>query len=451
MPDIPESGPVEMEASKSGQIVPLDFVAVAPLPTVDTSTIPIEPAPCAPIHQSSSLPFWYPHWRGKPLYHGNEEGLAWAFDGTGRAVPFIYAGAFFGTAILYLAREAAGCATEIPDGQTKLPDCNKTVYGIRPSSYLTTYTMIIGVSSTFLLPLMGAIIDHTRHRLLVGRIATACFLFCTFPQIFLSLHNWFIMAVFQIMASICGWAQTAISYAYLPELTSDEIVLADYTKSFTMAFFSAMALYLAITIGVVTVIGYGHDSVMTSRVGAVIALIVAIPLLTTAWGRLFKHRNALQELHSHQSVWTAGFIQLYHTIVKIFKHHRALKWFYLSIAASDAGIQALATIAVTYLTEKLGFTATQNGIAILLMLLGSVPGAIASNVTIRKLDPRQSSILALLYLIIITSIFAATVRGPGQQMETYLLCFFWGLGVSVAQPAASRARYKIAVPKKAPA
>jgi hypothetical protein len=42
----------------------------------------------------------------------------------------------------------------------KIPECNETVYGIKPSSLLTTYTMVVGVISSATLPLIGAIIDH---------------------------------------------------------------------------------------------------------------------------------------------------------------------------------------------------------------------------------------------------------------------------------------------------
>ena len=97
--------------------------------------------------------------------------------------------------------------------------------------------------------------------------------------------------------------------------------------------------------------------------------------------------------------------------------------------SSDAGIQALATVAITYLTDQLQFTARENGFAILLMLCGSIPGAVVSNFCSRKFDPIKSSMLSLVLLIVATALFAAFTTGPDQYVRTYFLAFVWGIGV----------------------
>ena len=137
----------------------------------------------------------------------------------------------------------------------------------------------------------------------------------------------------------------------------------------------------------------------------------------------------MHEIPSDRSLWTAGFVQLYHMSKRIFKNHRALKWFYISIAMSDAGLQALATIAITYMTDRLQFTAMEDGIAIMIMLFGSVPGAMLSNFTTRKLDPVNSSMTALALLIVMTALFAIFLTGPDQHLDTYILSFVWGVAM----------------------
>lgn len=104
------------------------------------------------LPQSTSR--FFPTWRGKPVYHGNEEALAWGLDIVARAIAFVAMGAFVGTALLRIAKEAAGCETQPPAGSTSVPECNGRVYGIRPSSLLTTYTMTVGVVSAALMPLV---------------------------------------------------------------------------------------------------------------------------------------------------------------------------------------------------------------------------------------------------------------------------------------------------------
>lgn len=75
------------------------------------------------------------------------------------------------------------------------------------------------------------------------------------------------------------------------------------------------------------------------------------------------------------------------------------------------------------------FSARENGIAILLLLCGSVPGAFLSNFATRRVDPIRSSMMALVLLITATALFAIFVTGPGQYLRTYIMAFCWGTGV----------------------
>jgi UMF1 family MFS transporter len=371
---------------------------------------------------------WYPRWRGKPVYHGNSEALGWALDSVGRGVAFIGAGAFLGTALLRLAKEAAGCETDPPPGSNKIPECLGRVYGIRPSSLLTTYTIVVGLVSAALMPFMGAIIDYTPHRLRVGQWSSVVFCVLLFPPIFINENTWFAVAIIQIVVAFTGWAQTMVTFAYLPELCSSDVILSEYTKSFTVLTFGSVVLYLAGVIGVATVAGFGDDDIATAQLGQSVAFVISSVLLYLSWGRLLKKRPAARELPADKSLWTAGFTQVYHTSIHIYKHLPALKWFYISIALIDGGVSSLATIIITYLTDTLGFSSQENGITILLMLIGAIPGAIASGRVTAKFNPIRSSIVATLILAVNTVAAGAVLKEPGQQMETYILAFVWGLG-----------------------
>jgi len=70
-------------------------------------------------------------------FRGNREALGWALDAVARSValaPLV----FLSTAIVHLAKKEAGCPTEIPEGYMEAPECDGRVYGLRPSSLLTT-------------------------------------------------------------------------------------------------------------------------------------------------------------------------------------------------------------------------------------------------------------------------------------------------------------------------
>jgi MFS-type transporter involved in bile tolerance (Atg22 family) len=330
-----------MESTPTGPVSHNPSVAAANTKTTTTTNTVLEEAssltrpplpPPTTITTTTTSSRWYPKWRGQPLYLGNSEALAWALDGGARSIQFIGAGAFLSTALLRLAKEEAGCATEPLPGETVVPECNETVYGIKPSSLLTSYTMIVGVASSAMLPLLGAIIDYTKHRLLVGRITSLLFTICIFPTIFLNESNWFTIAIIQVIVSFVGWAQTSITYAYLPELTEDELLLGHWTKSFTIWQFVSMVLYLSAIIGGVTLVGKGDDDVHTSKVAMIVAFAVNAIILPIVWGSLFGHREPLHTLPEDKSLWATGFVQLWNTSRHIAKNYRSLKWFYVSIA-----------------------------------------------------------------------------------------------------------------------
>lgn len=284
------------------------------------------------------LPWWYPYRRkGQPVYHGNPEALGFALDSVGRSVGFIGAAGFLGTALLKLAKEEAGCETEPSPETGKVPECEGRVYGIRPSSLLTTYTIVVGIVSAALLPLMGAIVDYTENRRLVARVTSVTICVLMFPQMFVNEDTWIAVAFLQIAVAFAGWAQTMVSHAYLPELTNVEERLNAYTKSFTVVTFTSMVLYLAGVIGMAYLLGLGD--VGTAQLGIAVGLVLMAVLLYLAWGHLFQTRPPARELPNGQSLWSAGFIQIYHTSQHIHRNLPTLRWFYIAVAFLDAGIK----------------------------------------------------------------------------------------------------------------
>ena len=371
------------------------------------------------------LPWCYPKWRGRPLYSGNGEALAWALDSIGRSVAFIGSAAFLGTALLRLAKEAAGCETDVDPETGKVPDCNERIYGLRPSSLLTTYTIVVGLSSATLMPVVGAMIDTTKHRRAVGRWSTV--LFCTLmvPQIAIGEDTWFAVAMLQLVIAIVGWSQTLVTYAYLPELTNDERVLNQYSQSFTTSSFTAMVLYLGLVVGISSYMDW--SDIATARLGQSVALVIASALLYVAWYKLLKARPATRP-RPDMPLWKDGFLQVWRTSKHIYQHWRAVKWFYLSVALIDAGVNSLATVAITFLTDTLGFSTQENGVAILAMLLGSIPGGITGAAVTARWSPLWSNLMGTALLLANTIAVSIVLEGPGQQLETYLLAAVWGCG-----------------------
>jgi len=383
--------------------------------------------------EEQELPPWFPRCCGNPLYGGNEEALGFAIDSMGRAAAFIAAGSFLAAALLRLAKLDAGCEVDPPPGETKVPECHGRVYGIRPSSLLTTYTMLIGILSSILLPVMGAIVDYTPHRRKVARTTSIIFCMFTFPQIFLNENNWFAMSLVFLISSFAGWAQSLVTYAYLPELTEDKELLNKFTSNFTIVPFLTMIVYLLIVIFIATVTGISEDDIATARLSMGMAFVFCSVTLWIAWWKLMKSRPAAHCLPSNtSSVWTAGFQQIYRTSIWIAKHYRSLRWFYVGVMFTDAAQNALATIVITYLVDQLDFSTAESGVAILLLLLGSVPGAVIARCYTSKSDnPVQSVIASSVLMIFNTTMFVAFVDGPNNKSKilVYVLALGFGCGM----------------------
>lgn len=357
--------------------------------------------------------------RRRRPFRGNPEAIGWCLDVLGRTLAIIAIGAFMMPALLELATEAAGCTLDEP--------CDKTIYGIKPSSLLTTVHTIVSVGSAPLMPLMGAIVDYTSHRRIIGRLVSLSFCLLLFAQIFVSEKTWFVIAIVQIVMFFLFLFQTVTAYSYLPELTNQEQVLNDFTRNFTVVSFSSIVIFIAGIIG--GTVGSGiTDNVAVAHVAVGAAFGICSICLFLAWGLLFKKRPPLMELPEGMSIWMAGFCKLYHTSIKIHKDYRALKWFFVAIACCDGAIQSLMTIMITFLTEQLEFSSQDIGVGVLILLLANVPGGFMSGLCSRYFNPIRSSMVAVCIFIIVTATAAAVLKGPGQQTQAYFFIFGWGIG-----------------------
>lgn len=373
--------------------------------------------------ESTTQSTCYPTCCGHSLFGGNKEALGWCLDVVGRTVSIIAIGAFLFPALVTLANETAGCPAD-PSAE-----CNERVYGIKPSSLLTTVHTIVGVCAAPLLPLMGAMVDYGSHRLLVGRILSMSFLALLFPQIFVSQKTWFALAIVLVLLFFVFIFQMVAAYAYLPELTTNQDKLNSYTRNFTVITFLVVVIYIATIVAISGGLGIANDFVLVARIAISSVFCIATIVLSLAWGVLFQNRPPLHEMPAGKSIWTAGFSKVFCSIKKIWADYRALKWFYLAVAFCDGAIEALMTILISFATDVLEFSSMEIGVSVLLMLLANIPGGFLAAWITKCLDPRWSQILSVVLIITMTSLSAGLLSGPGQQTLAYILVFFWGLGI----------------------
>lgn len=223
-------------------------------------------------------------------------------------------------------------------------------------------------------------------------------------------------------------------YAYLPELTEDEQLLNKFTRKFTVLSFSSAVVYLAGIVGGAAVLGYSNDTsslddeIGTARLAQAVSFGINALLLSISWGRLFQRRPRARSLPPEQSLWLAGFRQVYNTTFKVYRHYPALKWFFVAVCFCDAATHALVVLAITYMTDQLEFSGAQNGTAILIMLLSSVPGGLLSSFCTARFNPIRSSMAAVTILMINTAFVSIFLKGPDQSTGAYILAIPWGIG-----------------------
>lgn len=100
----------------------------------------------------------------------------------------------------------------------------------------------------------------------------------------------------------------------------------------------------------------------------------------------------------------------------------------LSPFAFATRLRTLTVLAITYMTDQLQFSGSENGIAILIMLISSVPGGLLSGRFSARFNPIRSSMVAVSILTINTALVAIFLKGPDQATGAYILAIGWGLG-----------------------
>jgi len=370
------------------------------------------------------------------------EVTASAMDAAARG-PMNMTRTFIGASILRLALADAGC---------KNPStCHVKLHGLKPSSLLTTATAIVGVVAALTMPIVGAVVDHTRYRKIVGA-TTAFLLVCVVGgEVAINENNWFVMLCLEAIGSYVIIMHITSVFAYLPDLSYYESDYITYTTGFNFRQFGSQLLLasLVVTVGIArpapnAVVG----AVRTGRVSASISLVLVASLLGYAWTFLFRKRPALAVIPPGQNLLTVGFIRLKRTIVKINSNYGALRWFMISLLFSpDANGGVIFSITTTFLTVFLHMTSQQVAIVSLIMLAFNTLGSFVSRRLCRLINPLNAYRFALCAFIFVTAISATILTGPERKNWAYGIAAIWGTNLGTMYPS-QRVLYCTLIPRK---
>ena len=369
------------------------------------------------------------------------EATGWAMDSVGRG-PLNQVGSYVGNAILRLAAEDAGCE--------KLANCTKTTHGFKPSSLLTATTSIIGVISALLMPIVGAVVDHTPYRRILGISSGFLAVALIGAQIFINEDNWFGMLVVDAVQTFVFLVHTTSVFAYLPDLSLDQDVISHYTSRFNTRQYVGQFFYLVLVI--ISGKARGTDrsissSVQTARDSAGIAVGFGCLFMGYAWLFLFRERPALSKIPEGSTLLTAGFKRIGKTCHKVWKDYRHLRWFMASLLFSpEAGAGVVLSIAVTFVTVFMKFSGQEIAKASLCLMTGNMFGSMISKWVSKMVNPLNSYRLGMFSLGVGLVLGFFVMTGPERRGSVFGMAGAWVVSMGWAYPS-QRVLFCTLIPK----
>lgn len=364
------------------------------------------------------------------------EATGLALDAYGRGA-VVMSSLFLGPALLQLATQAAGCDPLDQD------TCTNKIYGFRPSSLLTNIAIFAGLASAVGLPLIGAMIDHTKYRRIMGVLSAIGLVIVKAVEISVGPNTWFFVAFLQVVSSFLYDIHNTAAYAYLSELSTDGEKQTMYNTYYYIVYYIATLLFLLQVLLISHLSGVGD--VGTARISQVLSSITAAIFFSLAW-RFFRPRPALSEVPPGQTLLTSGFRKLQRTFAVTIRQS-SLRFLIGAVIFGEAATTALVTISTTYMTQLLQMNANEIGVVFLIVIVTGIPGSKAGEYLALKLrNPVRSAILCDWTFVVTTSLAIFVLTGPETKQYSYIFAVFWGIGLGWQQPMHSTA-YISMIPK----
>jgi len=314
------------------------------------------------------------------------------------------------------------------------------IHGFRPSSILTNIAIVSGLLVSLLLPVFGAIVDHTPYRRQVGAITAAGLVLVKGMEIMVGPHTWLFVAALQVVSSVLYNPHITATYAYTCELSHHPLELTQYNTQLIVIMYVSTILFLIEVLGLSALLpmannNHNNNNVGTARISQILTTVTSAVFFYWTWRHLFRDRPALSKVPPGQSVWTCGFAKVWDTWNRIRRHYRSLKWFMLSILLAEAGQSALITVATTFMTQVLQMSANEIGLTFLLVLLAGIPGSyLGAWLAVRFGNPLTSAKLCDLFVTLVTTVAAVSLTRPEQKHWIYVLGPLWGIGLGWLPP-----------------
>lgn len=212
------------------------------------------------------------------------------------------------------------------------------------------------------------------------------------------------------------------------------------TQGFSQAIHTIAVLAFSIFVGT--------DDVATAHFSQGLNCLCLAVILGFAWLRYLPKVKAVRALPEGKTLFTATLSQTCNTVRLInteYKH--SLRWFFLAVLLSEAGVVAFFPIAITYMSDEVKMDSLETGISFLIILFGVGVGAKYSQLVATETNMNDSWKLSLLYLMAVTAIAMFVLNGV---VITYIFAFLWGAGFGWHY-AVQTAYFSVIMPRDQPA
>lgn len=256
----------------------------------------------------------------------------------------------FGPYMITVASKAAGCADTVTT-------CSKTVEvlglhlaaGSLPS-YLTSFATI---SSAFVLPVVGALVDRSARKKL--HMAVFAWLGAAFASLlfFLEDDNWQIGAVAVVASSILAGCSLVSYYAILVDISTEEERDRASSRGWAFGYLGGGVLLLINLVIVLSPGLLGIDKAMAVRISLLSAAVWWAGFTIIPFVRL-RNYAPVNVVRQSGGVLQRSFGQLFVTIKDMRRYPMTLT-FLLAYLFYNDGIQTVLYAASTYGEKQLGF------------------------------------------------------------------------------------------------
>jgi len=290
------------------------------------------------------------------------------------------------------------------------------------------------------MPLIGALLDSSNHRRLVGGLTALAVTVFTFIQSFVSERNWFPLFILNLLSFLTLSVNGCVGLAYLPELTRDITKLERY-NAVIMIYSSVTTVIFLIAMTVVsTIMKNPDDTILMAQIALLTTFFFQVVFYGISWTRLFGVRQAahgstdITESKPRCHLLHSGIRSLKRTLVKAFKQRSEVRWFLIFRATSQPVVIAFTAAALSYINE-LQVSPRNIGITTLIVLASAVPGNKLSLMMMHRFNPLWTLKLCTFLWMGLASSFVWIVNEPGQETRLLLVGILWGLILGMKEPA----------------